>query len=97
MINYADHVPHLPPRIWTFKQASGEIWGMEDRETYWRCEGQENEVGGLGYVVQRWMKRYMLTDSHALCRSRRPEMKWLCGNRLFTCWVFLSILGRTRA
>ncbi|ORX35264.1 Alpha/Beta hydrolase protein [Kockovaella imperatae] len=44
MINYADDVPHLPPRPWHFQHASGEIWILKDGTTYEACGGRENPV-----------------------------------------------------
>ncbi|RXK35602.1 hypothetical protein M231_07132 [Tremella mesenterica] len=42
IINYADDVPHVPPRDWGFVRPSGEIWIMRDGKTYRSCVGQED-------------------------------------------------------
>lgn len=47
MVNFADHVPHLPPRLWGYWHSAGEVWSLPDPEIYWLCGGQENPVRQL--------------------------------------------------
>lgn len=47
MVNFADHVPHLPPRLWGYWHSSGEVWSLPDPEMFWLCGGQENPVRQL--------------------------------------------------
>lgn len=44
MVNFADHVPHLPPRLWGYWHSEGEVWSLPDPEMFWLCGGQENPV-----------------------------------------------------
>lgn len=53
MVNFADHVPHLPPRLWGYRHSAGEVWSLPDPEAYWLCGGQENPVSQLAIPRER--------------------------------------------
>lgn len=53
MINYADNVPHVPPREWLYSHPAGEVFISQDGTQYKRCAGRENKVHPIA-PFSRW-------------------------------------------